>query len=92
MKLYVVAYDISCDRRRRKVSELLEGYGKRAQYSVFECVISEKKLIELQKKLRRRIKADEDKIRFYPIPDYAISQIQVWGGVPITQPFGPTIV
>ncbi|NJK64957.1 MAG: CRISPR-associated endonuclease Cas2, partial [Synechococcaceae cyanobacterium SM2_3_1] len=42
MKLYVIAYDISCDRRRRKVSEVLEGYGKRAQYSVFECVISEK--------------------------------------------------
>ena len=30
----VVSYDISNDRRRRKVATILEGYGYRVQYSV----------------------------------------------------------
>lgn len=32
MLLYVVTYDIQCDRRRKKVSDILEGYGRRVQY------------------------------------------------------------
>ena len=31
MLLYIVAYDISSNRRRKKVSDILEGYGKRVQ-------------------------------------------------------------
>ena len=33
----VVSYDVSDDRRRRKVAKIMEGYGYRVQYSVFEC-------------------------------------------------------
>ncbi|MBD2045501.1 CRISPR-associated endonuclease Cas2 [Coleofasciculus sp. FACHB-64] len=33
MLFYVVTYDIPCDKRRRKISNLLEGYGRRVQYS-----------------------------------------------------------
>lgn len=33
---YVVAYDIRDDRRRAKVAKILEDFGDRAQYSVFE--------------------------------------------------------
>ena len=33
---YVVAYDICDDRRRVKVAKILEDFGDRAQYSVFE--------------------------------------------------------
>ncbi|MFW6359187.1 MAG: CRISPR-associated endonuclease Cas2, partial [Chroococcales cyanobacterium] len=39
MLLYLVTYDIPCDKRRKKVADLLEGYGQRVQYSVFECVL-----------------------------------------------------
>lgn len=42
--MYVISYDISEDKRRNKVAKLLEGYGRRVQYSVFECHINEKKL------------------------------------------------
>ncbi|MGY2945409.1 CRISPR-associated endonuclease Cas2 [Thermostichus sp. MS-CIW-34] len=37
MQLYVITYDIPDNKRRKKVSDLLEGYGRRVQYSVFEC-------------------------------------------------------
>lgn len=35
--LFVVCYDISDDRERRRVDRLLLGYGHRRQHSVFEC-------------------------------------------------------
>jgi CRISPR-associated protein Cas2 len=92
VKLYVVAYDIPSNKRRRKVAELLEGYGQRAQWSVFECVLTEKKRMELQQRLQRRIKLDEDHIRFYHIPTYAVSQVQVWGGPPVVEPPVATII
>lgn len=35
--LYLVVYDITKQRERNRVSNLLEGYGQRLQKSVFEC-------------------------------------------------------
>ena len=40
----LVSYDISDDKRRRKVCKILEGYGYRVQYSVFECDLDDKKI------------------------------------------------
>ena len=37
--LVLVVYDIADDRRRGKLSDFLEGYGRRVQESVFECFI-----------------------------------------------------
>ncbi|MBR8829389.1 MAG: CRISPR-associated endonuclease Cas2 [Gomphosphaeria aponina SAG 52.96 = DSM 107014] len=93
MLFYLVAYDIPCDKRRRKVAELLLGYGKRVQYSVFECVLSSKKYDELCKRLRKRIKEEEDNIRFYPVSRHTLSRVQVWGqGPSLTQASGSIIV
>lgn len=91
-RLIVVSYDIPCNRRRRKVAELLDGYGQRVQYSVFECQLSPAQLLELQKRLRRRVNLTEDSVRFYPIPPYVLGQIVVWGGQPLTEPPGSTVV
>jgi len=61
----VVSYDITCDRRRRKVAKLLSGYGRRQQYSVFECDISEKRYREMVTGLTAIIDGDEDSVRIY---------------------------
>jgi len=53
MLLYIVAYDIPSNRRRKKISDLLEGYGRRVQYSVFELMLSPAKYAELRQRLRR---------------------------------------
>ena len=67
MLFYIIAYDIPCDKRRRKVAELLEGYGRRVQYSVFECVLAQSKYLELQKRLKKQENLTEDKLRFYTL-------------------------
>lgn len=79
MLFYVVAYDIPDDKRRKRVSDLLEGYGQRVQYSVFECVLTQSKYDELRRRLRKRIKSAEDSVRFYPLSKHTLSQIEVWG-------------
>lgn len=37
MSVFVIAYDVSDDRRRSRLASLLSRYGSRLQLSVFEC-------------------------------------------------------
>ncbi len=63
---YVIAYDIPDDRRRTKVHEILLGFGKWTQYSLFECFLSRKDVILLQSKLGEYLIEAQDSVRFYP--------------------------
>jgi CRISPR-associated protein Cas2 len=92
MLFYIVTYDIPCDKRRRKVANLLEGYGKRVQYSVFECVLTAEKYVELKKRLKPRIKVEEDSVRLYPLSKHTLSNVEVWGGVELQQAPGSVII
>jgi CRISPR-associated protein Cas2 len=76
----VVSYDISDDKRRRQVAKIMEGYGYRVQYSVFECDLNQKRLAILKRKLKPLVKGQEmDSIRFYPLLGDAAGQVQVLG-------------
>lgn len=86
MLFYIVVYDIPSDQRRQKVANLLEGYGKRVQYSVFECVLTPVKYDELRQRLRKKVNLTEDNIRFYPLSRHTLGQVDVWGiGLPLTE-------
>jgi CRISPR-associated protein Cas2 len=65
--LYLIAYDISNDRRRTKVHKLLRGFGKWTQYSFFECFLNEKELIMLRNRLDQILKETEDNVRIYQV-------------------------
>jgi len=86
MLLYVVVYDIPCDKRRRKVADLLEGYGTRVQYSVFECQLTQPQYDQLRSRLKKKVKLSEDSIRFYPLTKHTLGKIEAWGGLPLTNP------
>ncbi|MEB3225315.1 MAG: CRISPR-associated endonuclease Cas2 [Synechococcus sp.] len=90
---YLVAYDIGDNKRRKKIADLMEGYGVRVQYSVFECHLSPKKYKELKKRLLRHYKEDKgDSLRFYPISSHTLSQVEIWGTPSLTRPPSSTIV
>lgn len=76
---YLICYDIVNDRRRNKTAHLLEGYGLRVQKSVFECVINEKQLEMLRRKLNRYIKPEEDQVRFYPMSSHTRRKVLILG-------------
>ncbi|NMG59497.1 CRISPR-associated endonuclease Cas2 [Geitlerinema sp. P-1104] len=89
---YVITYDIPSDKRRKKIANLLEGYGRRVQYSVFECSLSPKQYRELQQRLQQRIEPQEDSIRFYPLTQHVLHQIEAWGNPPPFEHQGSTII
>ena len=48
---YIISYDITVNRIRNKIAEELKNYGRRVQYSVFECELTDRRFRELYAKL-----------------------------------------
>ena len=83
--LYVISYDISSNRMRNKIATELKNYGKRVQYSVFECRLSEEKYYELYGKLLQFcLDEPEDSIRIYYLCDSCRKKIRIIGNVKTT--------
>ncbi|AHF89494.1 CRISPR-associated protein Cas2 [Opitutaceae bacterium TAV5] len=61
---YLVCYDIANPKRLRQVAKLLESYGTRLQYSVFECPLDDLRLEQAKADLRDTINADQDQVLF----------------------------
>jgi CRISPR-associated protein Cas2 len=59
-KSAVIAYDISCDKRRSKVFRCLQKWRLDGQYSLFECLLSDKEAEELFLQLTALIDETED--------------------------------
>ncbi len=79
---YVIAYDIPDDRRRTNIHNILLGYGKWTQYSLFECFLTRKQLILLYSKLEKHMVDREDSVRFYPLCANCVSKVETVGGLP----------
>jgi CRISPR-associated protein Cas2 len=72
--LTVVVYDIPDDKRRRKLAKFLEGYGRRVQFSVFECFLTLDEMRLLHRLVQERVNVEEDNVRFYWISSDADRQ------------------
>ena len=80
--LVLVVYDIADDRRRTKLATFLEGYGRRVQYSVFECFLSLTDMQKLHQQIAKRVNPDEDNVRFYWVPVDALPRTLTIGSLP----------
>lgn len=65
--LTIVAYDVTDDKRLRKVAQICEDYGVRVQYSIFECHLEEDTFTEFWLKPLLEIDETEDKLVAYKI-------------------------
>jgi len=81
---YTISYDISDDSRRNAVSKILESYGTRVQFSVFECNLTAEQIRELLQKLEAVINTDQDSVRCYPLCNACLENVTRIGGPPIT--------
>jgi CRISPR-associated protein Cas2 len=84
--LVLVIYDIPDNKRRVKLSNFLEGYGRRVQKSVFECFLSMDEMKRLYALIQKRVKPVEDNVRFYWIPVDAVPRTLTIGSA---QPEAP---
>ena len=66
MEVYLVSFDISDDGLRRRIGDVLLGYGDRVQRSVFEVSVKDRRdLDQLQKALTDLVEPGDDDIRLY---------------------------
>ena len=85
--MVIVVYDIPDNKRRTKLAHFLEGYGRRVQFSVFECFISLEQMRKLHQAITKKVKAEEDNVRFYWISDEGLSlSLTIGSQIPETPP------
>ena len=83
----LVAYDITDDKRRTRVSDTLLAFGStRVNYSVFECLITKANLKKLKKQIEEIINKKEDNVRYYTLCQSCIQDIENHG-IPVSSPF-----
>ncbi|NOK65510.1 MAG: CRISPR-associated endonuclease Cas2 [Chloroflexi bacterium AL-N10] len=83
--LTVVSYDIVDDRRRTKVRKILEGYGVRVQYSVFECTLDATAFGKAQQAVLVQIDPLVDRVRWYRLDQAAVQRTVIQGLGQITR-------
>ena len=92
---YLVTYDISSSKRRRRVFETLEGFGEHTQLSVFRCDLTPTRHVRMRNALDRLIDHSEDQVIIVKLgrstPD-VIGGIEVLGRPRRFEPPSPTIV
>lgn len=64
---YVVSYDIPDTPRRNRVAKVLEDFGDRVQYSVFECFLDQKLHEKMIKRLQKVLNEEQDSLRVYTL-------------------------
>jgi CRISPR-associated protein Cas2 len=74
-QLWIVAYDSPSSKRRRKIAQLLEGYGQRVQWSVFECRLQKQEINTLVGRLGRLMHGNEDRVRLWPVPEASRARV-----------------
>lgn len=76
---YVIAYDVAADKRRQKVAELLMGWGRRAQQSVFECELSADDLLQVRRRLEALLELPADRCHVYRLCAECVAVRRVYG-------------
>lgn len=63
--LYLIAYDITENRRLSRVRTFLKGYSTGGQKSVYECFLTDGELRYVKKKIERIILPEEDRVHIF---------------------------
>jgi CRISPR-associated protein Cas2 len=88
----LIVYDISNDRRRTRLHDVLLNYGTPVQYSVFECLLKPADIAQMRKAVRRVIRPRTDQVRYYFLCKDCIRRTEVTSGAEVLQPAGPSII
>lgn len=83
--LYVVCYDIVCDRLRAQAARRMLDFGTRIQDSVYECNLDTKGYERLLRQIEHFPLGDEDKIRVYRICADCVERVKIYGKGELTE-------
>lgn len=77
---WVVSYDIVEDGHRRKMARILETWGIRVQYSIFECDLAPEDQRCLSGLLKECLDVETDSLRWYPLCNNCLIKVVNLGG------------
>ena len=85
--LVLITYDVQTSssggaKRLRHVAKKCEQYGVRVQYSVFECIVDNAQLRQLEIDLEKIIDHDRDSIRIYKLGKNYKNKVTHIGAIP----------
>ena len=87
--LYLIIYDVPAtkpgNKRRQRLHDMLSGYGKWRQFSVFECFLTAKLFAKLQIQMEQLIKPQEDALCIYILDTGAVQRTITYGMEPPQQ-------
>lgn len=84
--LIVLCYDVGDDRRRLRLYQVMQGYGRAVQRSVFECELTASELERLRRRVRRIIDPAADSVRLYVLCEGCAGRVEVLAGPPVERP------
>jgi CRISPR-associated protein Cas2 len=78
---FIVAYDITSTRRRNKLVRILEKFGQRVQYSIFECELTPAGAVALRAELRMAgfMTGKYGAVFLYPFDENTLRGIERYG-------------
>jgi CRISPR-associated protein Cas2 len=79
MSRFIATYDISDNRQRTRVARVLDRYGTRLQFSVFEVWLDPDELVELRRQVGPLL-AELDEFEIIPIDVAPNRHRWRWGG------------
>ena len=91
-QLILVAYDISNDRRRTKLHNVLLNYGTPVQYSVFECLLDAAGEKAMRAAVGRVIRPRVDHVRYYHLCATCRARVETTGGKEALGQLPPALV
>ncbi|MCK5800766.1 MAG: CRISPR-associated endonuclease Cas2 [Deltaproteobacteria bacterium] len=76
---YLICYDIRDDKRRNEIAKILEDFGVRVQFSVFECDLKEPAFLKVRRRLVNMMDQELDSVRVYALCRRCESAIEIFG-------------
>ncbi len=74
-RTWLIFYDVSDDRRRRRVAEILLNYGVRKQLSVFECRFTATIAAEVRERVRAELDSG-DRVHWVPLCHDCLARVE----------------
>lgn len=95
--LVLVSYDVSTTtpagrKRLRRIAKICTNYGRRVQYSVFECALDPAQWASLRLRLLDTFDAAVDSLRFYYLGSHWQEDVEHHGSKSVPGPDDPLII
>lgn len=93
--VYLVAYDVSDDKRLRRMYRKMRGFGDPLQYSVFQCSLSDVERMKMVEAVTAIMKHDEDRVMIVdvgPVEGRARMAFDYLGVIPAEVPSRDAVI